>query len=645
VIVSTVDLRLGGKSRIGSLLQRLYRTAVSVAIDTIQVPVFHQILLIPYDIDSNEALFLPRRTSWEHSNMPPTPSKATTQHSILEYCSPRSSPGSVRSKSPTRPARSSTSTTKAAPTPTRSSSSPAVSARSSSRRSSRGGVRKSYNENEDEEDEDEDESMEEVEEEEDESLQEDKSEEEDEDMTPATPPQRSQRSPRLSLRQKTRKDVEEDDEEEEEDSVNENDDEEEDEAEEEVELTEEGMYPIGMVVTKEFGEGWFTGTVVAYNTVDDETFHHVLYEDNDEEDLSVGEIEGYIKAAAEKRNTAKAPAKKKRKMTAKVARKIAPKADSVKKPAAIPKGRSPLRIGKKPAAVPKGRSPLPKGRNTKRTAARLEESESDAESDIVGQDSESDDNLEEDVESESEDDEDLVEAPPPKKKQRAPPSRAGKIAAKPKAARAPPKKKRASVTSKGASDAPKPNKELYTGGDGLEVISEPQAMFDDMIGSKLTQNGENSEILIPLVKALMNRTLRVATMCSGTESPILALDMLQKSIRKHCSTHLSDEMDKLGIDVDKVFQIEHIFSCEIEPFKQAYIERNFHPPLLFRDIRELGDDKAYTAYGGLVDVPNYPGCVDMLIAGTSCVDYSNLNNRKVSESYAASSSATPCERI
>lgn len=41
--------------------------------------------------------------------------------------------------------------------------------------------------------------------------------------------------------------------------------------------------------------------------------------------------------------------------------------------------------------------------------------------------------------------------------------------------------------------------------------------------------------------------------------------------------------------------VEHVFSCEIEPFKQAYIERNFAPPLLFRDIRELDREFATTA--------------------------------------------------
>lgn len=42
-------------------------------------------------------------------------------------------------------------------------------------------------------------------------------------------------------------------------------------------------------------------------------------------------------------------------------------------------------------------------------------------------------------------------------------------------------------------------------------------------------------------------------------------------------------------------------------------------------MTELGRDSATTAYGALVKVP---GNVDLLIAGTSCVDYSNLNNQK-----------------
>ena len=98
--------------------------------------------------------------------------------------------------------------------------------------------------------------------------------------------------------------------------------------------------------------------------------------------------------------------------------------------------------------------------------------------------------------------------------------------------------------------------------------------------------------------------------CSGTESPLLALGLIAKSVK-----HLWG----------KDFRVRHVFSCEIEPFKQAYIERNFQPPILFRDVCELGEDEATTAYGAKVPVPTD---VDMLVAGTSCVDYSGLNNQK-----------------
>lgn len=103
----------------------------------------------------------------------------------------------------------------------------------------------------------------------------------------------------------------------------------------------------------------------------------------------------------------------------------------------------------------------------------------------------------------------------------------------------------------------------------LPPINEIPAIFDDLVGR------------IPGIKEVAEhvagRKLRVATMCSGTESPLLALELIQKSIF---------EQHEVRLD------IEHVFSCEIEPFKQAYIERNFHPPLLFRDVCELGDAEA-----------------------------------------------------
>ncbi|KAH7890853.1 hypothetical protein F5I97DRAFT_1923345 [Phlebopus sp. FC_14] len=137
---------------------------------------------------------------------------------------------------------------------------------------------------------------------------------------------------------------------------------------------------------------------------------------------------------------------------------------------------------------------------------------------------------------------------------------------------------------------------------GLPPIHDVPAMFSDLVARvpKIRDVAEH----------IQGRRLRVATMCSGTESPLLALELICQSIQ-----------EQHGI----VLEVEHVFSCEIEPFKQAYIERNFKPPLLFRDVCELGDLEATTAYGALAPVP---GDVDLLVAGTSCVDYSNLNNEK-----------------
>lgn len=100
----------------------------------------------------------------------------------------------------------------------------------------------------------------------------------------------------------------------------------------------------------------------------------------------------------------------------------------------------------------------------------------------------------------------------------------------------------------------------------------------------------------------IDRPLRVATVCSGTESPLLALEMVQKcksiSITDlfscQCSTDLC--MSGLKNGYNHTFSFDHLFSAEIVPFKQAYIERNFNPPLLFRDVTQLKDEFAYVSF-------------------------------------------------
>jgi site-specific DNA-cytosine methylase len=76
------------------------------------------------------------------------------------------------------------------------------------------------------------------------------------------------------------------------------------------------------------------------------------------------------------------------------------------------------------------------------------------------------------------------------------------------------------------------------------------------------------------------------------------------------------------------FRIKHHFSAEIDAVKQGFIERNFSPEKLFRDVREfLHDDAKFatTAYGAQASIP---GNIDILVAGFVCKDISLMNNHK-----------------
>ncbi|CAI6335508.1 unnamed protein product [Periconia digitata] len=109
------------------------------------------------------------------------------------------------------------------------------------------------------------------------------------------------------------------------------------------------------------------------------------------------------------------------------------------------------------------------------------------------------------------------------------------------------------------------------------------------------------------------RQINVATMMSGTESPVIFMQLLSNSLQT------------LG---KEPVHINHVFSAEIDAMKQAFIERNFRPSILFRDAREFIADNthtAFTAYGAEVPIP---GFLDILIAGFVCKDISRLNNNR-----------------
>ena len=72
------------------------------------------------------------------------------------------------------------------------------------------------------------------------------------------------------------------------------------------------------------------------------------------------------------------------------------------------------------------------------------------------------------------------------------------------------------------------------------------------------------------------------------------------------------------------FDYKHEMSCEIEPFKQAYIGRNFPGVPLFPDITKLtASEKVLDVYGRPQTIP----AGNLFVAGTSCKDFSMLKTR------------------
>ncbi|KAH7118782.1 hypothetical protein B0J11DRAFT_75237 [Dendryphion nanum] len=142
----------------------------------------------------------------------------------------------------------------------------------------------------------------------------------------------------------------------------------------------------------------------------------------------------------------------------------------------------------------------------------------------------------------------------------------------------------------------------------LPPLTDIKDIFSDMVANAMKKG------LSSALKDIKDRPLNVATMCSGTESPLIALQLVSQALQDQGYSAI---------------EVNHHFSAEIEPFKQGFIERNFQPKILFRDVREFisQDATATTAYGADVTIPQN---LDILVAGFVCKDLSRLNNKRKS---------------
>lgn len=111
----------------------------------------------------------------------------------------------------------------------------------------------------------------------------------------------------------------------------------------------------------------------------------------------------------------------------------------------------------------------------------------------------------------------------------------------------------------------------------LPPIANVEEAFQDLVENK------SKKALIELAKD-GGFKLRVATMCSGTDSPMFALELINKAFAATDPDH-------------RLLDIEHVFSVEYVPWKAAFIHRNTNTKV-FGDVRDFGSEQneAYVYY-------------------------------------------------
>ena len=97
--------------------------------------------------------------------------------------------------------------------------------------------------------------------------------------------------------------------------------------------------------------------------------------------------------------------------------------------------------------------------------------------------------------------------------------------------------------------------------------AQPTRPFVDAAGLDIEDRGvewiieHQCDKLLPLLRDALSHgelDLSMATACSGTDAPVVAMRVAKESLRRH------------GVD----FGFEHVMSCEIEPYKQSFIARS-----------------------------------------------------------------------
>lgn len=105
--------------------------------------------------------------------------------------------------------------------------------------------------------------------------------------------------------------------------------------------------------------------------------------------------------------------------------------------------------------------------------------------------------------------------------------------------------------------------------------------------------------------------LTVGTACSGSEAPVKVLNELSMHWKNHCDTNL---------------EVVHLFSAEVDPRVQEFIQEHHCPQCLVADICDLRKDRVDDVLrANCTDKTSAVRAVDIFIWGSECDNFSGLN--------------------
>ena len=384
----------------------------------------------------------------------------------------------------------------------------------------------------------------------------------------------------------------------------------------------------GLCMAKHFDESLYEGKVVtAWRQEDSKLYFRVKYEDDDEEDMDSNELK-----EAQKLWKQTSKKKKKRKVpnatTERKTQTKKPKSSNVAPPESTSdikngrRSRTKVRYVQDDSDIEEDDEPIPKKR-AKKTSKKPQTLHDDSDFDDFGGSDSSDDELDADMleasEEEDSEEEELQPKSRSKSKKAAPaPKRTTKKSLKTFSSQQVQKEFQTKLEKDLKAEKPKNNPQKLPAQPYVDPVGvDPtNGIVEGIVGAQVRKIGD---LLLSAIKQKPSDTskdlafpIQLQTACSGTDAPSIALGLVKESLDKLLPTHSHG------------FDYSHEMSCEIEPFKQAYIGRNFPGVPLFPDITKLtSGPKVLDVYGREQSIPDG----NFFVAGTSCKDFSMLKTR------------------